>query len=261
MIKASGAKAAACSTEVDCLSMLDDATAVRVNELLMSRGISLTLHHPKSLLEARELIAKQPLSALLTNNPGIADGDAHLSTHIRIRAVSHPSVLLWHEGALDEATSERLRVAGVSAVVNSMNLVDVFEGLTGKGALTSRLDQIPLDNMLQTIEQRPGEHLVIVECPHWQGLSGYPWSRTSTRFCHGDPDSDSGCQGWFGRIYIKRGGLYHAETPSREGIRAPGAHVGAEKRFGPCEAAVHSSTARKPLWHSTAMHYSRSGRD
>lgn len=138
-----------------------------------------------------------------------------------IETVFTPPILLFHPEGLNEAIYERLRQAGVTAVIESNRPARVVAETIARLAhsrfwLRHRLGRVDVARTIHAMASLEHACCLTIACPHVRPLMRRPWA--SMVPCTGT----DACEGWLGRVYLLEGHVLSAETPSARGLAALG---------------------------------------
>jgi len=180
-------------------------------------GIGLRQSEPtSSLRELNRLLSCRPISFIV--GASAPDGMS-LVDCTAITAVHFPPLVLFHEGCMDECLAEKMRRAGVTAILPRNASPEVFAGVAARlarswGWVRVPLGRVDVPSAIQRVSGLGDELCLTVACPHVKPVTHEPW-RALTPCQHGHH-----CGGWFGRIYLRDGNIVAAETPTETGIAA-----------------------------------------
>jgi hypothetical protein len=154
-------------------------------------------------------------------DPAAAGSVLHAGSSLR--TVLWPPLVILTGRPPNKSEQERFRRQGAIHITQAVdnNTMGVFRKLV-ESAVTDRRPLQPggLAGLMTSLEKARVSGLLVVACPHWMGLSVYPWENSSLFYCNANEAEK--CRGWAGRIYIINGNVHHVETPSAKGHHALG---------------------------------------
>lgn len=171
---------------------------------------------PTNFTALNQLLHRRPVSFLV----GRASPDAiSLVDSTSILSGYFPPLILVHEGPLAANREDKMRRAGVSALVDHRAAPEVLAELVERLSRSWSWVRIPLGRIdvasaIQSLSDMEDELCLTVSCPHMMPLSSDAWP--ALKACRGDKK----CQGWYGRLYIRNGKVTWAETPQEKGVAA-----------------------------------------
>jgi predicted regulator of Ras-like GTPase activity (Roadblock/LC7/MglB family) len=156
------------------------------------------------------------LALSYVGDPAAAGGVLHAGSSLR--TVLWPPLVVLTGRPPNKNELEKFRRQGAIHVTQAVdnNTLNVFRKLV-EAAVTDRRPVVEgaLAGLMSSLEKARVSGLLVVACPHWMGLSVYPWENSSLFYCSANEAEK--CRGWAGRIYIINGSVHHVETPSAKG--------------------------------------------
>lgn len=196
-----------------------------VFDLTNSSGFALKrVEVPTNFTSLNQLLHRRPVSFLLgraaPDTISLVDSTSILSSYF-------PPLVLMHDGPMAPGREEKMRRAGVAALVNQRGAPEVLAELVERLSRSWSWVRIPLGRIdvasaIQSLSDMEDELCLSVACPHAMPLSSDAWP--ASRACRGDKR----CTGWYGRLYIRNGTVTWAETPQEKGIAAVATILGLE---------------------------------
>lgn len=194
-----------------------EMVSASVIALARNEGLELTpIAHSMSLEELNHRLGKRPVSFIVGAS---SPSRMSLVDCTAIMAVHAPPLVLFHHGAVSPELTEKMRQAGVTAVVRHDEGPEVLVGLASRLArswawVRITLGRIDVAGAIQRMASIGDDICLTLGCPHVTPLLQDPWK--ALRPCRGDHR----CHGWFGRVYLRGGTISGAETPAARGLAA-----------------------------------------
>lgn len=140
-----------------------------------------------------------------------------------LRSVQFPPLVVIADKKLTPAERERFRLQGAACILERPLSVDHDGSLLRKVATSARwssstIDCVNVSDLLQMVAAKEHSVMVTVSCSHGKELSGSSWEEIGVPRCQSG--EGTACHGWMGRVYVHRGTLIHAETPTANGLHA-----------------------------------------
>lgn len=185
--------------------------------LARNEGLELTpTVHSMGLQELNHLLQGRPVSFIVGAS---SPSRMSLVDCTAIMAVYAPPLVLFHHETVSPELIEKMRQAGVTAVLRHDDDPEAFVGLASRLArswawLRIALGRIDVAGAIQRMAGIGDDICLIVGCPHVTPLFQEPWK--ALRPCRGNHR----CGGWFGRVYLRGGMISAAETPAARGLGA-----------------------------------------